>query len=69
MCLVVVSLEFLQQSFKLSLVEVLVDLSVEKGLHFIKVCGVKPWCQKGLLNGSFGSFLARLGSASRWRRL
>lgn len=49
--LVVVSLELLKQSLKLSLVEVLVDLSVEEGLHLIKVSGVEPWCQKGLLDG------------------
>lgn len=49
-CLVVVSLELLEQCLKLILVEVLVDLSVEEGLHLIKVSGVEPWSQEGLLD-------------------
>lgn len=67
MCLVVVSLEFLQQSFKLRLVKVLVDLSVEKGLHLVKISGVKPWGQQGLFNGGFGSLLARLSGGGGGR--
>lgn len=67
MGLVVVSLELLQQGFKLSLVEVLVDLSVEKGLHLIKVGGVEPGCEEGLLDCCFGCFLwGPLACAGLW---
>lgn len=59
MGLVVVSLELLQQRLEFGLVEVLVNLGVEKGLHLIKISGVKPWGQKGFFDvGRFGSFLA-----------
>lgn len=64
MCLVIISLELLKQSHKLILVKILVDFSVEKGLHFIKICSVKPWSQKGLLDSSFVYFLPWLFGSS-----
>lgn len=48
--LVVIGLELLEQSFEFQLVKVLVSLSVEKGLHLIKVSGVEPRSEEGLLN-------------------
>lgn len=57
MGLVVVGLELLKQSLKLNLVQIVVDFSVEKGLHLIKVGGVEPWCQKCLLDGFLSSGL------------
>lgn len=60
MGLVVVSLELLKQGHKLLLVEVLVDLSVEKGFHFIKVSGVEPWGEKALLDDILVGLLAWL---------
>lgn len=47
--LVEISLEFLQQSLKLTHVQVLVDLSVEKLLHFVEIGRVESWGQKGLV--------------------
>lgn len=57
MGLVVISLEFLEKGLKLRLAQVLVDFSVEKGLHFIKVRCIESWGEKGLFDGSFCSFL------------
>lgn len=50
MRLVEIRLEFLQQSFELSHVEVLVDLRVEKLLHFVEIGGVEPRRQKGFVD-------------------
>lgn len=64
--LVVVSLEFMQQSFKFRLVQVLVDLCIKKHLHFIKVSSVEPWSEQCLLYPLFGPLrLCRGGGGGR----
>ena len=60
MRLIIISFELLEQGLKLSLVQILVDFSIEKRLHLIKISGVEPRSEKRLLNRSLVGVLRRL---------
>lgn len=63
MGLVVIRLKLLQQSFKLRLVQILVDFGVKELLHFIEVSGVESGREEGLLYDRLCGllWLSRLG--------
>lgn len=62
MGLIVISLELLQQSLKLPLLQILVNLPVEQPLHLIEIRRVKPRRQQRLL---YPFFLLLPPSSSR----